>query len=94
MKKIVIVLAIWFVGIGLIGLCDGMDVEDVVAKYPTISVVVREDQTIWDLANKVDPGNKVNNHIIVEAIEEINNLDSMITQPGQELQIPNLGGNN
>lgn len=53
----------------------------------TEKIIVENNDTLWDIACKINDGS-YNNHKIVFAIKKINNLDDVILRPGQTLEVP------
>jgi Tfp pilus assembly protein FimV len=51
------------------------------------SVVVQSGQTVWSIAGDV-AGDDQDVRVVVDAIEELNDLDGAVVIPGQVLRLP------
>ena len=91
MKKTISIVLIWFLFLGAFGLAmeltSGPDLND----NPTTIIVVEKGETLWDIASRLHNG-EFNNHKVVNAIEDINSLDNVTINPGQELEVPIIMG--
>jgi len=57
----------------------------------TTEYVVREGDTLWDIARRISP--EGHHGKIVWTIRELNGLESSLIRPGQRILIPIKGGN-
>ena len=79
------ILVVTIVGIEVLAISR----DCVVSDYNQKTIVVKNNQTLWEIASQLHNG-QYNNHLIINEIEKLNNLDSIIIYPGQKLVVPVL----
>lgn len=83
------VILIWLILLGLVFFSlSRPTVEDILLSDTTV-VNVKKHETLWDIASKINDGT-YNNHIVIEAIRKMNNMEKVIIRPGQKLKVPIL----
>ena len=88
MKRLLLLFGILVLLVGGIEVL-GTSKDDFASNYPQKTVVVQDNQTLWEIASQLHNG-QYNNHLVINEIERINNLDSIIIYPGQQLKVPIL----
>ena len=89
MKRIISIVLIWFLFLGVLGLAleaQSPELKD----NPTRTVTVKEGQTLWSIASSINSEGRYNTNYLVSVIEDINDLDSAIINPGQKLKVPKI----
>ena len=79
------ILVVTIVGIEVLAISRDFVVSD----YSQKTIVVKNNQTLWEIASQLHNG-QYNNHLVINEIEKLNNLDSIIIYPGQKLVVPVL----
>lgn len=77
-----IVVGAYFLGLG--STSAGADSVQSTVSFETVTVMPGD--TLWSIANSVAPN--TDSQVVITAIQELNQLESLTVQPGQKLAIP------
>lgn len=77
-----IVVGAYFIGMG--SSSAGADSVQSVTNFETVTVMPGD--TLWSIAQNIAPN--ADAQVVISAIEELNQLDTLTVQPGQQLAIP------
>lgn len=77
-----IVVGAYFIGMG--SSSAGADSVQSVTNFETVTVMPGD--TLWSIAQNIAP--TADAQVVISAIEELNQLDTLTVQPGQRLAIP------
>jgi LysM repeat protein len=77
-----IVVGAYFIGMG--SSSAGADSVQSVTSFETVTVMPGD--TLWSIAQNIAP--TADAQVVISAIEELNQLDTLTVQPGQQLAIP------
>lgn len=77
-----IVVGAYFIGMG--SSSAGADSVQSVTNFETVTVMPGD--TLWSIAQNIAPN--ADAQVVIAAIEELNQLDTLTVQPGQQLAIP------
>lgn len=85
MRKVLLVILVWFIFISIVGLVFG---EDEISYENTEVYIVEEGDTLWSIASEINDGSYNTNNIVYE-IRKLNDGEVVINE-GQEVIIPVL----
>jgi LysM repeat protein len=77
-----IVVGAYFIGMG--SSSAGADSVQSVTNFETVTVMPGD--TLWSIAQNIAPD--ADAQVVISAIEELNQLETLTVQPGQQLAIP------
>ena len=85
MKKLIIILLVWAIMVASLGVLLQANEQELPSETKT--VVVKKGETLWDIASRFNDGS-FNTHRIIDRIEKLNDLDTVVITPGQRLEVP------
>ena len=87
MKKIIIGIIVWLILFGMVQLYISETSQTELLNKSIKPIEVKHDQTLWEIASVINDGT-YNNNMLISAIKEMNNMESVIIKPGQVIKVP------
>jgi hypothetical protein len=85
-RAVVLALLVLLASLASVVLFTRASSAEQVPSTPSSAVVVRPDDTLWDIAARVDPGRDV--RAVVEQVRDLNDLEGHVVRAGESLILP------